>query len=286
MKKIIAMVSLSLLSLFAQANEVNYSDKYIDKISELKNGQWTYFKTEKDGMVGKFSLRKQDSQNKNNIAIVFSRLKNPENGLFEYPFIGFASDEVDLCKSCEIKVSFDNKTYQRYQLQEVSKNTYKINKTGKFYKNFNNSKEVYIEFPNVGIYNYHFADVKFEMPTNNWMVVDTVEESLKLPIHMTVLESNMSDGAISIYQTTDTKPMVGILTDDNIKCEKSACVLNVSFDNSSTTFTAFQYQNELMIDDSAKFISFLNTANTIKVSIKGSKSNKVYVFDNTIKYNQ
>lgn len=283
MKKIIAIASLSFLSLFAQASEVNYSEKYIDKVADLKNGQWNYFKTDQDGMIGKFSSRKQDSQNKNNIAIVFSRLKNKNQGLFEYPFIGFASDEVALCNTCEIKVSFDNKTYENYQLKEVEKNTYKINKTGQFYKKFSQSNEVYIEFPNLGKYNYHFADVNFDMPTTNWMVVDTVEESLNLPIHLNILESNSADGTISIYKTKSIKPMVGVLIDDNFTCPKSACVLNVSLDNNSTTFTAFQYQNELMVDDSEKFISSLNNSNIIKVSIKGSPSNKVFVFDNTIK---
>lgn len=283
MKKIITVAILSLLSLFAHANEVIYQDKDVDKVSELQKGTWNYFKIDNENISGKFSIRVQDSQNKNDVAILFSKLKDNKKGLVEYPLIAFATDDINICKSCEVKVSFDNKTYETYQLQEFEKNEYKINKTGQFYKKFNQSKEVYIEFPKLGKYQYHFDDVSFDMPTSNWIVFDTIEESLNLPIHMNVLESNQSDGAISIYKTTEQEPMIGILLEDNFKCKKSECVLTVSFDNVKKTFTAFQFQSELMIDDSKTFISLLDTSNIIKITLNGSKLKKSYLFDNSIK---
>ena len=121
------------------------------------------------------------------------------------------------------------------------------------------------------------------MPKTSWFHFDVVIPDLKVPFKVSTLEENNTEATLSIYTSEDNKKTVGILINDEYQCKANACVLNVTFDNVKKTFSAFQFQSELMIDDSAEFIKMIDKSNTIKMSIKGSKNKKVYTFDNRVK---
>ena len=104
---------------------------------------------------------------------------------------------------------------------------------------------------------------------------------LQIPVQVATLEESNAGGTLSIYTPEDDKKMVGILLNDTYQCKASACTLNMSFDNVKKTFTAFQFQNELMIDDSKEFLKLLDNAKIVKVAIKGSKNKQSYTFDNS-----
>ena len=292
MKKIIAIATLSILSAITQAQSIQtqtttqepiYKTTDVEKVSDLVKGQWNYLKLEDDSTVGKMSARLQDSDNKENVAIIFSKFKNTKVGLVEYPIIAIATDKKEICKTCEIKVSFDNKTYQNYKIQEIDKNEYKVSNTGLFYKQFSEAKEVYIEIPKLGKYQYHYDNLNFEMPKTSWLKFDVMIPDLQVPVQVATLEEINADGTLSIYTPEDNKKMVGILVNDSYQCKASSCTLNVSFDNIKKTFTAFQFQSELMIDDSKEFIKLLENSKVVKVAIKGSKNKQSYTFDNSVK---
>lgn len=290
MKKLIAIATLSILSTITQAQSVQtqtiqeqvYQSKDVEKVSDLPKGQWNYFKLNEGTIAGKIATRVQDSENKSNVAILFSKFKDTEKGLVEYPLIVIAT-EKSICKSCDVKVSFDNKTYENYKIQEIESNEYKLANTGKFYKNFSETKEVFIDIPKLGKYQYHYDNLNFDMPKTSWFHFDVVIPDLKVPFKVSTLEENNTEATLSIYTSEDNKKTVGILINDEYQCKANACVLNVTFDNVKKTFSAFQFQSELMIDDSAEFIKMIDKSNTIKMSMKGSKNKKVYTFDNRVK---